>query len=1701
MAGRPKLVSVNSAITCSLCKGYLINAMTLCRCMHTFCRSCIHRYLDTSSTCPTCQQRVFRSRMDTHMLPDHTLQSIVYRVVPGLYEDEMRRRRQFYENTDERSDERTEERGFPERVILSDKDKVSVVLAYRENEEYPKLYLELAAAMPVSVLLNFLRDKCKPLPTLVVHLILEQGGVGTRDAPDRLLLDPDFTIFDVCYIAKYNLQGPLKLSFTFVQFDPESFKDRRLLESSTMSESSILKKSLNHRYRDEKINGDSRVANKAVKNVQYTKVKADTKSIVLSKNSILESAVNSMKTYSRNAGSNGGNGNLCQLADGVVTGANASEGDSTEEEVDSWDSNVSTTIDSLTNSQHSSQQTPNNSAGSSSNSIVGKLNKTAALVAAAINSSGSPSASKTSKHSKNSSGVSSIHANNNPSLIVARPQSLRIDAMREKSDKPAGKQAISPVVQQSAPVGHHKRVSQDKKSHHHHHHHHHKNHNFSSPSTASASTVAGKPPTVLKIKLNTSPTTSETLTITSPPIRETRLKALEYPAVTSIKIKPIVASPSTPSPPSSSRETRASSVESGGRKKRRSEDRDRTIKEKSPSFEDEPVAPKKSKKAKTKKTTNQNTQAVINDTAYVSDQPKDLLSTSNFGWGDSSLWESQLRIPSPLTVPLTVSVARRKANQAKNRTASLPAPPATPSSFLEENFSLKKNQVVVKPANNRIWRKRRHVSPPPVPVKLPPPDFKMSSTLSAVLEAVKNDKVYEVLSSPQHTVSCSPSSSPLRDCYFSKPADHNDFPSRRQSETDHFLDSGVRPGSSSSGDINADVFRMEFPVAAINPLTPAVSPKMDRSQSYASPTAESLRSEFCLESTRRKSFSSTTSPSSCSPSSSSMSCTEVKFSIHNILSNESSPPQIKVKQQEDNESKELNIHESIEMFITNISKFFWALEASKGRVSNRMWKTFLAKKVALERILTLLRKLTIVVAPNQIERVLQLESAIQKYFNTDPFISLASSAISPPKTRTPLESLKPDTLKMLEQNDVRVTPIYVKTTAAKSSSDTFHPDHGNECEPSLSIVRLTPPSHVASESSIDLSGIPATLIATEFSLQPEEKSVIPSKIDDDGSIPPPLDPCGEPNHEVRLSMPSDPEAETFNGENSSEFNSTACPETKAPVMNGVLSIDESDAASEEQEITSSEPCEDVRSALVAVLEAVERSSEVDPQNPEVPVAPGNRRSEKETSEVEGPSCVQSEDRAQVPGQLENGAESSTPIGESMDAVDTEERQVVTTDCGVLQIGQNESIDSQIDHNGSDDSQVEEVSVEDSEPELAPTRASCAVDESHAEAVKAQSEDVISPAELPMDSVDESESTESSMRIDSTEKSSIYASNMTIGDFTSLETGTQPQIQVNGIDSELDDTIGADDLDQNETSVPSIELLKGDSEAPLLDIDEDGSDDLMDVIGTSLEPIGLPSEVIEFDAADGMVVDCALDAAETSELRVDSIEPEEPDVDGVVGSHVNHQADFENVPTESDPKKQSKTFAVSRGAAYNGSFGAQNQCKTLVPYVPLRRDDSFKWASDTLRSDLGESAIHDLFRLRIPRISFFGNEVSTCDLAPKTHKTGLELVPYVARSENPLENLFRLTGLIPERVPIPSPVHDYIMKGSSTGIPNSEKQTKTHSLLDFLKLQQKSHVVQQNTSPNFGDIDMDVHRWEEVDELGGVAPPSGVANVPGSLNVH
>ncbi|ERL95027.1 hypothetical protein D910_12297 [Dendroctonus ponderosae] len=86
---RKSLISqLNSCITCGLCKGYFIDATTIIECLHTFCRSCIVRYLNTHKYCPICDVQVHKSKPLLNIRQDKTLQALVYKLVPRLYQGE-----------------------------------------------------------------------------------------------------------------------------------------------------------------------------------------------------------------------------------------------------------------------------------------------------------------------------------------------------------------------------------------------------------------------------------------------------------------------------------------------------------------------------------------------------------------------------------------------------------------------------------------------------------------------------------------------------------------------------------------------------------------------------------------------------------------------------------------------------------------------------------------------------------------------------------------------------------------------------------------------------------------------------------------------------------------------------------------------------------------------------------------------------------------------------------------------------------------------------------------------------------------------------------------------------------------------------------------------------------------------------------------------------------------------------------------------------------------------------------------------------------------------------------------------------------------------------------------------------------------------------------------------------------------------------
>lgn len=105
MERKIKLKTLNSHITCKICRGYLIDATTVTECLHTceytivfllkvlifskwncvaVCKSCLVKHLEENNTCPTCNIVIHQSHPLQYISFDRTMQDIVYKLVPDL---------------------------------------------------------------------------------------------------------------------------------------------------------------------------------------------------------------------------------------------------------------------------------------------------------------------------------------------------------------------------------------------------------------------------------------------------------------------------------------------------------------------------------------------------------------------------------------------------------------------------------------------------------------------------------------------------------------------------------------------------------------------------------------------------------------------------------------------------------------------------------------------------------------------------------------------------------------------------------------------------------------------------------------------------------------------------------------------------------------------------------------------------------------------------------------------------------------------------------------------------------------------------------------------------------------------------------------------------------------------------------------------------------------------------------------------------------------------------------------------------------------------------------------------------------------------------------------------------------------------------------------------------------------------------------
>ncbi|NWR15342.1 BMI1 protein, partial [Emberiza fucata] len=178
------------------------------------CKTCIVRYLETSKYCPICDVQVHKTRPLLNIRSDKTLQDIVYKLVPGLFKNEMKRRRDFYA-----AHPSADGKSFSFATLICValswmfycflfnlqvmycrhsilRSKVSII---KVND---KRYLRCPAAMTVMHLRKFLRSKMDIPNTFQIDVMYEEEP-----------LKDYYTLMDIAYIYTWRRNGPLPLKY------------------------------------------------------------------------------------------------------------------------------------------------------------------------------------------------------------------------------------------------------------------------------------------------------------------------------------------------------------------------------------------------------------------------------------------------------------------------------------------------------------------------------------------------------------------------------------------------------------------------------------------------------------------------------------------------------------------------------------------------------------------------------------------------------------------------------------------------------------------------------------------------------------------------------------------------------------------------------------------------------------------------------------------------------------------------------------------------------------------------------------------------------------------------------------------------------------------------------------------------------------------------------------------------------------------------------------------------------------------------------------------------------------------------------------------------------------------------------------------------------------------------------------------------
>ncbi|VDD80625.1 unnamed protein product [Mesocestoides corti] len=191
---------LNSMLTCYICKGYIIDATTVVECLHSFCKTCIIKFLEHRNTCPVCDTLLHKTRPQYAIRSDYVLQAIVYKLLPKVFEREMSSRREFYASlpSDDVRPLSPEKRGDITLSAYVDKEeeRVSLELSFWRDSHpsppgiQPTTYLLCPPALTVGHLEKLIRLKfdLKPSQHAVDFFFVAEDG-------DRFT--SDYTISDL----------------------------------------------------------------------------------------------------------------------------------------------------------------------------------------------------------------------------------------------------------------------------------------------------------------------------------------------------------------------------------------------------------------------------------------------------------------------------------------------------------------------------------------------------------------------------------------------------------------------------------------------------------------------------------------------------------------------------------------------------------------------------------------------------------------------------------------------------------------------------------------------------------------------------------------------------------------------------------------------------------------------------------------------------------------------------------------------------------------------------------------------------------------------------------------------------------------------------------------------------------------------------------------------------------------------------------------------------------------------------------------------------------------------------------------------------------------------------------------------------------------------------------------------------------------